>query len=110
MMVVVDEEQFRTLPSSLETARAYHAQAVGDVPSTLKYARRVLDLIPEGKHPRRGDATALLGLAYWASGDIEGAHQTFSDGLAGMDPLDVIVGTFVLADHKNDAGSSPRSS
>jgi LuxR family maltose regulon positive regulatory protein len=103
-MVVVDEEQFRSLPASLATARAYHAQAVGDVSGTVKYARRVLDLLPEGDSPWRGDATALLGLAYWASGDLEAAHRTFSDGLAGMNPLDVIVGTFVLADIKLTLG------
>ncbi len=83
-MVVVDEEQFRSLPVSLATARAYHAQAIGDVAATVKYARRVLDLLPEEDPQWRGDATALLGLAYWASGDLEAAHRTFSDGLAGM--------------------------
>ena len=85
-MVVVDEEQFRSLPASLATARAYHAQAIGDVPGTVKYTRRVLDLIPEGDHQWRGAATALLGLAYWASGDLEAAHRTFSDGLASVEP------------------------
>jgi LuxR family maltose regulon positive regulatory protein len=103
-MVVVDEEQFRSLPASLATARAYHAQAIGDVPGTLKYTQRVLDLLPEGDSQWRGDATALLGLAYWASGDLEAAHRTFSDGLAGMKPFDVIVGTFVLADIKMTLG------
>jgi LuxR family maltose regulon positive regulatory protein len=97
-MVVVDEEQFRTLPASLATARAYHAQAVGDLSGTVRYARRVLELVPEGDPKWRGDATALLGLAQWASGDLEAAQRTFADGLAGMQPLAVIVGTFVLAD------------
>ena len=103
-MVVVDKEQFRSLPVSLATARAYHAQAIGNVSGTVKYARRVLDLLPDGDHKWRGDATALLGLAYWASGELEAAHHTFADGLAGMKPLDVIVGTFVLADIKATLG------
>jgi LuxR family maltose regulon positive regulatory protein len=103
-MVVVDEEQFRSLPVSLATARAYHAQAIGDVSGTVKYARRVLDLLPEGDHQWRGAASSLLGLAYWASGNLEAAHRTFSDGLAGMDPLDAITGTFVLADIKMALG------
>ena len=51
-MVVVDEEQFRTLPASIATARAYHAQALGDVPGTVKYARRALDLLPEDDYLR----------------------------------------------------------
>ncbi|MCP4417948.1 MAG: response regulator transcription factor, partial [Chloroflexi bacterium] len=44
------------------------------------------------------------GLAYWASGDLKAAHRTFSAGLAGMTPLEVIVGTFVLADIKMTLG------
>ncbi len=103
-MVVVDEEQFQSLPLSLATAWAYHAQAIGNVASTVKYAQRVLELLPDGDSYERGTVTALLGLAYWTSGDLEAAHQTFSDGLAGMNPLDVIVGTFVLADIKMTLG------
>ena len=103
-MVVVDEDQFQALPVSLATARAYHAQAVGNGSDTVKYARRVLDLLPEGDHPRRGDATALLALALLANGELEAAHQTLSDGLADMAPLDVIIGTFVLSDMKMALG------
>jgi LuxR family maltose regulon positive regulatory protein len=103
-MVVLDEEQLFSLTLSLSVARAYHAQAVGDVSGTVKHTRKVLDLLPEGDTQWRGDVTALLGLAYWASGNLEEAHQTFSDGLAGMKPLDVIVGTFVLAEIKMALG------
>jgi LuxR family maltose regulon positive regulatory protein len=107
-MVIVDEEQFRSLPASLAIARTYHAQAIGDVPGTLKYTQRALDLLPEGDHLRRGQTTALLGLAYWASGDLEAAHRTFSDGLAGVQRagniLDIINGAFVLADIKMTLG------
>ncbi len=83
-MVVVDEEQFRSLPASIATARAYHAQALGDVPGTVKYARRALDLLPEGDHLRRGPAAALLGLVYWASGDLEAAHRALAEAMAGF--------------------------
>jgi LuxR family maltose regulon positive regulatory protein len=38
-MVVVAEERFRSLPVSIATARAYHAQALGRVSETIKYAR-----------------------------------------------------------------------
>jgi len=103
-MVVVDEDQFQTLPAALAAARAYHAQAVGDFSGTVKYARQVFDLEAEGGSKFRSDVTALLGLAYWASGDLEKAHQTFVDGLAGMDPFEIIVGTFVLADIKMTLG------
>ena len=103
-MVVVDEEQFLALPVSLATARTYHAQAIGDVPSTMKYAQRLLDLLPEDEIQWRGAASSLLGLAQYASGNLEAAHWTFSNGLAGMPPLNRITGTFVLADIKMTLG------
>jgi len=103
-MVVVDEAQFQSLPASLATVRAYHAQAIGDWPGTVMYTRRVLDLLPEGDHFMRGSATMLLGLAHWASGDLEAADRTFSNGLASRQKaghiLDTIDAAFVLADIK----------
>ena len=78
-MVVVDERQFRSLLATIATARAYLAQALGDVPGTVTYARRALDLLPEGDHLRREQATGLLGLACWASGDLEAAGRVFAD-------------------------------
>jgi LuxR family maltose regulon positive regulatory protein len=101
-MVVVDEEQFRSLPATIAIARAYHAQALGDVPGTVTYAQRALDLTPEAYHLRRGQATALLGLTYWASGDLEAANRAFA-GYTMMlrtagNILDAISTTYVLAD------------
>src|SRR5205085_6520337 len=81
-MVVVDEAEFRRLPGSIAVYRAAQAQAVGDVATTMKYARRALDLVPEDDHLGRGSAAALLGLASWASGDLEAAHRTYAEGMA----------------------------
>jgi LuxR family maltose regulon positive regulatory protein len=103
-MVVVDKEQFRSLPISLAMARAYHAQAIGDIHGTVKYAERALDLLPEEDHYNRAAVTGLLGLAYWANGDLEAAHRTFSDGLF-QNVHDLIQGTFVLADMKITLGN-----
>ena len=83
-MVVVDEAQFRSLSASIANARAYCAQVLGDVPGTVKYARQALDLSQEGDYYERGTTAALLGLAYWTSGDLESAHQSFDDGLASL--------------------------
>jgi ATP/maltotriose-dependent transcriptional regulator MalT len=44
-MVVVDEAEFRRLPGTIALYRAAQAQALGDVANTMKYARRVLDLV-----------------------------------------------------------------
>jgi LuxR family maltose regulon positive regulatory protein len=101
-MVVVDEEEFRLLPASIAVYRAALAQALGDAPNTVKYARRALDLLPEEEHLGRGAAAALLGLASWASGDLEAAHRTFADGMARVQKAgnisDAISGTIALAD------------
>jgi LuxR family maltose regulon positive regulatory protein len=103
-MVVVDEEQFQSLPASLASARTYHAQAIGDVSGTVKYAQRVLDLLPEEGPQWHPVASPLLGLAFWASGDLEAAHRTFSELFTEMDLQDVLNGTFVLADIKMTLG------
>jgi LuxR family maltose regulon positive regulatory protein len=101
-MVVVDEEEFRRLPAAIAIYRAARAQALGDVAATMKYARRVLDLVPEDDHLLRGPAVALLGLASWASGDLEAAHQAFADGMASVQMAgnlsDAMSGTIALAD------------
>jgi len=107
-MVVVDEAQFQSLPASLATVRAYHAQAIGDWPGTVMYTRRVLDFLPEEDYFIRGSATMLLGLAHWASGDLEAAARAFSNGMASRQKaghiLDVIDAAFVLADMKMALG------
>ncbi len=101
-MVVVDEEEFRRLPGSIALFRAAYAQALGDVSSTMKYARRVLDLAPEDDHIRRGSAVAILGLASWTGGDLESAHRMFADGMATVKQVgsisDAIGGSIALAD------------
>lgn len=100
--VVVDEEQFRSLPASIATARAAHAQALGDMSGAVKHARRALDLLPGDNYYERGVLAAHLGVSYWASGDLEAAEQSFADFVANMrmagNILVAISGTFVLAD------------
>jgi ATP/maltotriose-dependent transcriptional regulator MalT len=103
-MVVVDEEQFKSLPVLLAAARAYHAQAIGDISGTIKYTQRVLDLSPEGNSQWRGAASSLLGLAQYASGNLDAAYRAFSDGLAKAHPYETISGNFVLAGIKMAQG------
>ena len=101
-MVIVDEEQFQSLPASIATIRAFLAQTFGDVPGTMKYARQALNLLPEDDYIARGRVAVILGLAYWANGDLEKAHRSYSDGMAYMrkagNILFTIAGTFILAD------------
>lgn len=100
--VFADEEQFRGLPGMIAVYRAGLAQVRGSLSETMHYARLALELIPEADHLGRGAASALLGLALWASGDLEAAHRTFDAGMArvrvaGHVP-DVIASTIALAD------------
>ena len=81
-MIVVHEEAFRRLPASIAMYRAGIALARGNVPETVTYARRALDLAPEDDHFQRGAAAAILGLAAWTSGDLEAAHRSYADGMA----------------------------
>ena len=101
-MVVVDDEAFRRLPGAIAVARAGQALARGDVAGTVKYARRVLDLLPEDDHLSRGGAAAFLGLAAWTSGDLEAAHRAYAEGMAHLQMAgnisDAIGGAITLAD------------
>jgi len=107
-MVVVDEEEFRSLPVTIASAHAYLAQVLGDVSGTVRHARRALDLLPEDDHLGRAIPGALLGLAYWESGDLEAAHRTLADALMGFQMTGNIVaaisGTYGLADMRVDQG------
>src|SRR5439155_2347296 len=78
-MVVVDEEEFRGLAGSIAIFRAGLALARGDVVGTMKYARQVLDLVPEDDHLRRGSAAGFVGLSSWTSGDLEAAHRSYAE-------------------------------
>ncbi|MBC8507046.1 MAG: AAA family ATPase [Anaerolineales bacterium] len=107
-MIVIDDEQLQSLRASIATARAYQSQAFGDIASTINYARLALELTPEEDQLRHSQATALLGLTYWASGDLEAGSQAFADFTkkmfrAGKLP-DSISTTYILADIKMTLG------
>ncbi|WP_405459990.1 LuxR C-terminal-related transcriptional regulator [Paenibacillus sp. HJGM_3] len=101
-MVVVDEEEFRRLPGLIAVYRSGLALVLGDVPAATKYARQVLDLVPEDDHLPRGAATALLGLALWRSGDLEEARRMFAAGMINVQLAgaisDAINGAIALAE------------
>jgi LuxR family transcriptional regulator, maltose regulon positive regulatory protein len=101
-MVVVDQETFRQLPGLIAIARAGLALALGDVPQAVSHARRVLDLVPADDHFSRGGASAFLGLASWASGDLGTAAQMYGDGMAHLqlagNIADAINGSIILAE------------
>ena len=101
-MIVVDKELFQSLPATIATARAYRALALGDIPGTVQYARQALDLTPEQDRVRRIQATSLLGLAQYTSGDLEAAERSLADfhtNLRKTGDIPTLIGiTFLLAD------------
>jgi LuxR family maltose regulon positive regulatory protein len=107
-MVITDEVQFRTLPASMATALSYLTQARGDLPGSLQYGRRALDLLPAEDHLRRGPAAALLGLAYWANGDLDDAYLALADAMAGFQKVGsihfAISATYGLGDIRTAQG------
>ena len=101
-MVVLDLEEFRRLPGQIALYRAGQALIHGDVAATMTHARRALDLAGADDHAGRGAPAALLGLAYWTTGDLDAAHRWYTDGMASLDKggyrADVIGGAVALAD------------
>jgi LuxR family maltose regulon positive regulatory protein len=101
-MVVVDEKEFRRLPGMIALLRAARALAQGDMPETVKNAQQVLDLAPEDAHLMLGGAASQLGLAAWASGDLDDARRLTADGMANVRRAGYIAsaigGSITLAD------------
>jgi LuxR family maltose regulon positive regulatory protein len=107
-VVVVDDEEFRGLPGTIELYRAAQALSRGDVPGTVWHARQALELAPEKDQLRQASASGLLGLASWTSGDLEAAHRAYSDCMAGLRRAGHVADTFgcaiALADIRRTQG------
>ena len=73
--VVVDQEQLRRTPGIIALIRAGQALARGDLPETVRHARRALEFAPDDDHLMRGGAQSQLGLAAWTQGDLETARR-----------------------------------
>ena len=100
-MVVINEDQFRTLPANIALCRAQIALAQGDVSSTVKHAELALKLSPD-ESQISSEASVLLGITYWGSGDLEIAHEVMAKWVNSMEKSGniyfAIAATFGLAD------------
>jgi LuxR family maltose regulon positive regulatory protein len=96
------DARFPSLPAEVAAARVYLTQSLGGAPGTLEHAQRALALAPAGDEVARATGTALVALAQWGRGDLEAAHDTFSEALAIMrasgKDIDAVRGMFVLGD------------
>jgi LuxR family maltose regulon positive regulatory protein len=97
-----DTNELRTLPATIAIYRASVAQAQGRVAEISVHAQKALDLAEPEDHLARGAATAFLGLASWATGDVRTAVGTFSDAVSSLhaagNVADASSSTVVLAD------------
>jgi LuxR family maltose regulon positive regulatory protein len=107
-MVVADEAGFHSLPGTIEAYRAALALVGGDVQSTVTHARRALELAPAEDHLIRASAAGVLGLAYWANGDLEAGYEAYSECVDGLRRVGHIADIFgcsiALADIRRTQG------
>jgi len=101
-MVVLDEQEFRRLPGWIALYRAAQALVVGDVAGTMDHAQQARDFASEDDQLLRGSAAGLLGLAFWASGDLDQGYRMYAECRALIQRAgnlsDVLGCTIALAD------------
>ncbi|HKC26541.1 MAG TPA: hypothetical protein VKB75_00890, partial [Jatrophihabitans sp.] len=107
-VMVVDQDNYRSLPAHIEMYRAALALANGDLDGTLRHAREALSLAPPDDPLARSAAGALAGLASWSSGDLAGAHAAYTESTAGLTKAgflaDVLGCTITLGDIRRTQG------
>jgi LuxR family maltose regulon positive regulatory protein len=101
-VIVVDQTQLRCLPASIEMYRSALALIRGDLDGAEVHGQRVLAIAPEDDDIERAGASALVGLASWARGDLRTAFDRYSACVAGLRRVghisDVLGCSITLAD------------
>ncbi len=81
-MVVVDESEFRRLPSAIALYRAAQAQIKGDRERTEAFALRAFDIAGDDDPLGRGAAAGFLALTHWGGGELELADGFWAEAMA----------------------------
>jgi len=76
-LVVLDHAELARLPAAVETYRAALALVSGDLAGTVEHADHALARAPQHDDLTMASASALAGLASWASGDLDEAHRAY---------------------------------
>lgn len=87
-MEFTNEEDFRLLPASVALYRAATALFQGNAADTMKYARRIPDLVREEDHLLRGSSAGLLALAHWTNGELESARRWYTECMTRLEKID----------------------
>ena len=107
-VIVIDQDNYRSLPAHIEMYRAALALASADLDGTITHAREALALAPSDDPLARSAAGALAGLASWSTGDLSGAHAAYTESVAGLTSAgflaDVLGCTITLGDIRRTQG------
>jgi LuxR family maltose regulon positive regulatory protein len=99
---VASQPEYREVAAWVAVYRAGQAVATGDGPRAIPHAQRALKLLPADDLLGHGAASALIGLASWARGDLATAHRAYTDGVASLQKAghiaDVVGCAVTLAD------------
>ena len=77
-LVIVEAEQFRSLPARIAFARAYNAQTQNRFDDVVRYVETALDIIPHDDQYMQAQASSILSTAYWANGELDKAYGLMS--------------------------------
>lgn len=97
-LLVHDTAEWNRLPAVLATQRAGLALVTGDQAGTIRHAEQALALAAPDDLLTRASASAVKGLASWARGDLEAAHQAYmvaADGLVATGHVADVLGCTV---------------
>ena len=107
-MEVVDQRQFRELPSAIAFTRAYLATSSGQISRAIQYSELVLKLALEDDIPKRFSAMSIKAFSNCVMGELDAAYETISyliKKLRGLGRVsDANSATFFLADIKTIQG------
>jgi LuxR family maltose regulon positive regulatory protein len=78
-MAVGAKEQLGALPARIAVIRAYLAQTQGDFAAAVRHAALALASTAAVEPLLRAQAQILIGMARWASGELEEAHRAMAD-------------------------------
>lgn len=76
-LVVANEAEFGRLPATVETYQAALCLVRGEPQLTVRHAELALAHAADDDHLSIASASALVGLASWAEGDLGAAHQAY---------------------------------
>ncbi len=101
-LVVADPAALARMPGAVQTYRAALALVGGDLGGTVRHAELALDRAAADDHLTTASASALVGLASWATGDLDVAYSSYrvaTENLLRVGHLSDVLGcTVSLAD------------